>query len=160
MPRSVGQIQTIYNHHPSAFFHPVVCGTSEPLYPFGFGLSYTTYKYSNLTLDKTAMAKDGSVKASVTITNTGSRDGVEIAQLYIHDVVASAERPVKELKDFRRVALKAGESKTVDFTITPDKLAFYDKDMHYGVEPGDFDVMIGGSSKDADELKATFTVEN
>jgi beta-glucosidase len=80
--------------------------------------------------------------------------------LYIHDVVASAERPVKELKDFRRVALKAGESKTVDFTITPDKLAFYDKDMHYGVEPGDFDVMIGGSSKDADELKATFTVEN
>ncbi|WP_036876558.1 glycoside hydrolase family 3 N-terminal domain-containing protein [Xylanibacter oryzae] len=159
MPRSVGQIQSIYNHKPSAFFHPVVCGTSEPLYPFGFGLSYTTYKYSDLILDKTNIQKDGNVKASVTITNNGSRDGVEIAQLYIHDIVASAERPVKELKDFKRVYLKAGESKIVEFTITPDKLAFYDKNMHYCVEPGDFEVLIGGSSRNTDEIKAKFTVD-
>ena len=159
MPCSVGQIQTIYNHHPSAFFHPVVCGTSEPLYPFGFGLSYTTYKYSNLVLDKTSISKDGNVKASVTITNTGNRDGVEIAQLYIHDVVASAEQSVKKLEGFKRVALKAGESKIVEFDITPDKLAIYNASMQYGVEPGDFEVMIGGSSKNADLLKAMFTVE-
>ena len=159
IPCSVGQIQTIYNHHPSAFFHPVVCGTSEPLYPFGFGLSYTTYKYSNLVLDKTSISKDGNVKASVTITNTGNRDGVEIAQLYIHDVVASAEQSVKKLEGFKRVALKAGESKIVEFDITPDKLAIYNASMQYGVEPGDFEVMIGGSSKNADLLKAMFTVE-
>lgn len=159
MPRSVGQIQSIYNHKPSAFFHPVVCGTSEPLYPFGFGLSYTTYKYSNLILDKTNILRNGHVKASIKITNIGNRDGFEIVQLYIHDIVASVERPVKELKDFKRVFIKAGESKTVEFTITPDKLAFYDKDMHYCVEPGDFEVMIGGSSRNSDEIKAKFTVD-
>ena len=159
MPCSVGQIQTIYNHHPSAFFHPVVCGTSEPLYPFGFGLSYTAYKYSNLVLDKTSISKDGNVKVSVTITNTGNREGVEIAQLYIHDVVASAEQPVKKLEGFKRVTLKAGESKIVEFDITPDKLAIYNASMQYGVELGDFEVMIGGSSKDADLLKTIFTVE-
>ncbi len=159
MPRSVGQIQSIYNHKPSAFFHPVVCGTSEPLYPFGFGLSYTTYKYSNLILDKTNILRNGHVKASIKITNMGNRDGFEIVQLYIHDIVASVERPVKELKDFKRVFIKAGESKTVEFTITPDKLAFYDKDMHYCVEPGDFEVMIGGSSRNSDEIKAKFTVD-
>jgi beta-glucosidase len=159
MPRSVGQIQTIYNHKPSAFFHPVVCGTSEPLYPFGFGLSYTSYKYSNLTLDRSSIVRNGSLKASVTVSNTGNRDGVEIVQLYIHDVVASAEQPVKKLEDFQRVPLKVGESKTIEFTVTSDKLAIYDADMKYGVEPGDFEVMVGGSSRDADLLKTVFTVE-
>jgi beta-glucosidase len=158
MPRSAGQIQTVYNHKASAYFHPVVCGTSEPLYPFGFGLSYSTYKYSDLVLSNANIGRGGSVKATVTITNTGSRDGVEIAQLYIHDRVSSATRPVKMLKDFARVSLKAGESKQVSFDITPDKLAFYDKNMSYTVEPGDFDVLVGGSSRDADLLKATFTV--
>ncbi len=158
MPRGVGQIQMIYNHKRSAYFHPVVCGSSEPLYPFGFGLSYTTYKYSEIMLDATSISKGGSVKATVTITNTGTRDGVEIAQMYIHDKVSSATRPVKELKDFTRVAIKAGESKDVSFNITPDKLAFYDKDMNYTVEPGDFEVLIGGSSMDKDLKKATFTV--
>lgn len=158
MPRSVGQISTYYNHKKSAFFHPVVCGSSEPLYPFGFGLSYTTFAYSDLSLDKTSI-KAGSnetVKATITIENTGKRDGVEICQLYINDVVASAARPVKELKDFKRVALKAGERKTITFEIPQEKLAFYDMNMKYGVEPGTFEVLVGGSSKDADLKKATF----
>lgn len=158
MPRSVGQISTYYNHKKSAFFHPVVCGSSEPLYPFGFGLSYTTFAYSDLSLDKTSI-KAGSnetVKATITIENTGKRDGLEICQLYINDVVASAARPVKELKDFKRVALKAGERKTITFEIPQEKLAFYDINMKYGVEPGTFEVLVGGSSKDADLKKATF----
>lgn len=158
MPRSVGQISTYYNHKKSAFFHPVVCGSSEPLYPFGFGLSYTTFAYSDLSLDKTSIkaGSNESVKATITIENTGKRDGVEICQLYINDVVASAARPVKELKDFKRVALKAGERKTITFEIPQEKLAFYDINMKYGVEPGTFEVLVGGSSKDADLKKATF----
>ncbi|PMC23198.1 beta-glucosidase [Hoylesella buccalis] len=160
MPRSVGQIATYYNHKKSAFFHPVVCGTSKPLYPFGFGLSYTTFAYSNLSLDKKTL-KSGSnetVNATITIQNTGKKDGVEICQLYINDVVASVARPVKELKDFRRVALKAGEKKTITFEIPQEKLAFYDKDMKYGVEPGVFEVQVGSSSDDGDLKKASFEV--
>lgn len=159
MPRSAGQISTWYNHKASAFFHPVVCGPSTPLYPFGYGLSYTTYKYSDLRLSAATVSPDGSLKATVTITNTGDRDGVEIAQMYLRDCVSSVARPVKELKGFERVALRAGESKDVTFDITPDRLAFYDIDMKRTVEPGDFEVMVGGSSEDAALLKATFTVE-
>ena len=159
MPRSAGQISTWYNHKASAFFHPVVCGPSTPLYPFGYGLSYTTYKYSDLRLSAATVSPDGSLKATVTITNTGGRDGVEIAQMYLRDCVSSVARPVKELKGFERVALRAGESKDVTFDITPDRLAFYDIDMKRTVEPGDFEVMVGGSSEDAALLKAMFTVE-
>ena len=159
MPRSAGQISTWYNHKASAFFHPVVCGQSTPLYPFGYGLSYTTYKYSDLRLSAATVSPDGSLKATVTITNTGGRDGVEIAQMYLRDCVSSVARPVKELKGFERVALRAGESKDVTFDITPDRLAFYDIDMKRTVEPGDFEVMVGGSSEDAALLKAMFTVE-
>ncbi len=159
MPRSAGQISTWYNHKASAFFHPVVCGQSTPLYPFGYGLSYTTYKYSDLRLSAATVSPDDSLKATVTITNTGDRDGVEIAQMYLRDCVSSVARPVKELKGFERVALRAGESKDVTFDITPDRLAFYDIDMKRIVEPGDFEVMVGGSSEDAALLKTTFTVE-
>ncbi len=159
MPRSAGQISTWYNHKASAFFHPVVCGQSTPLYPFGYGLSYTTYKYSDLRLSASTVSPDDSLKATVTITNTGDRDGVEIAQMYLRDCVSSVARPVKELKGFERVALRAGESKDVTFDITPDRLAFYDIDMKRIVEPGDFEVMVGGSSEDAALLKTTFTVE-
>ena len=159
MPRSAGQISTWYNHKASAFFHPVVCGKSTPLYPFGYGLSYTTYKYSDLRLSANNIGKDESVKATVTITNTGNRDGVEIAQMYIRDCVSSVARPVKELKGFERVALKAGESKEVSFTITPDRLAFYDIHMQKTVEPGEFEVMVGGSSEDAHLLKTKFEVK-
>ena len=161
MPRHVGQISTWYNHKRSAFFHPAVCTDNTPLYPFGHGLNYTTFRYSNLQLNKASIPNDGKtpVTASVTIENTGNRDGVEICQLYINDVVASVARPVKELKDFRRVALKAGEKKTVEFTITPDKLAFYDINLKPIVEPGTFEVLVGGSSRDEDLQKATFNVQ-
>ncbi len=159
IPRSVGQIQMTYNHKPSMYFHPYVVTSSEPLYPFGYGLSYTTYKYDNLRLNASEIAADGTVEASVDITNTGNRDGVEIAQLYIRDVYSSVTRPVKELKDFARVSLKAGETKTVKFTITPDKLRFLDKKMKPVVEPGEFVVMVGASSADKDLLRASFNVK-
>lgn len=161
IPRSVGQISTWYNHKRSTFFHPVVCTDNKPLYPFGYGLSYTNFRYSNLKLSKQIIPNDGKTQiiASVTIENTGQRDGVEICQLYINDLVSSVSRPVKELKDFLRVELKAGEKRTVEFTITPDKLAFYDLNMNPIVEAGEFEVMIGGSSRDEDLQKATFTIQ-
>ena len=159
MPRSAGQISTWYNHKTSAFFHPVVCGKSTPLYPFGHGLSYTTYEYSNLRLSASTIAADGSLKATVTVTNSGQRDGVEIVQMYLRDCVSSVARPVKELKGFERVPLKAGESKHVTFDITPRELAFYGIDMSLVVEPGDFEVQVGGCSDDASLLKAVFCVE-
>lgn len=161
MPRSAGQISTWYNHKRSTFFHPAVCTDNKPLYPFGYGLSYTSFRYSNLKLSKQIIPNDGKTQiiASVTIENTGQRDGVEICQLYINDLVSSVSRPVKELKDFLRVGLKAGEKRTVEFTITPDKLAFYDLNMNPKVEAGEFEVMIGGSSRDEDLQKATFTIQ-
>ena len=161
IPRSAGQISTWYNHKRSAFFHPAVCTDNKPLYPFGYGLSYTSFRYSNLKLSKQIIPNDGKTQiiASVTIENTGQRDGVEICQLYINDLVSSVSRPVKELKDFLRVELKAGEKRTVEFTITPDKLAFYDLNINPIVEAGEFEVMIGGSSRDEDLQKATFTIQ-
>ena len=160
IPRSVGQIRMFYNHKPSQYFHPYAAyKPSTPLYPFGYGLSYTTYEYSGLQIDKQEISAKENVKVTINVKNTGKRDGVEIVQLYIRDNVSSATRPVKELKDFARIALKAGESKAVEFTLTPEKLAFYDKKMHYGVESGEFTVMIGCSSKDEDLLKGSFTVK-
>ncbi len=159
IPRSVGQLQMIYNHKPSQYFHPYAVKPSTPLYPFGHGLSYTTYKYSDLKLAQTEIAKDGSVDVSVTVSNTGSMDGVEIVQLYIRDKFSQVTRPVKELKDFARVPLKAGESKVVNFRITPDKLGFLDKKMKWMVEPGEFIVMVGASSTDEALLKESFWVK-
>ena len=112
-----------------------------------------------MKLSQQEISKDGSVDVSVKVTNTGDRDGVEIVQLYIRDKFSCVTRPVKELKDFARVALKAGESKTVNFKITPDKLAFYDIKMNKIVEPGEFIVMVGASSDDKDLLKETFVVK-
>ena len=161
IPRHVGQISTWYNHKRSAFFHPAVCADNTPLYPFGYGLSYTTFRYSDLKLSAPSIPNDGKtpIIARVTVENTGHRDGIEICQLYINDIVSSVARPVKELKDFRRVALKAGEKQTIEFSITPDKLASYNLDMKLEVEPGAFEVLVGGSSRDNDLQKATFKVE-
>ena len=160
IPYSVGQLQMIYNHKPSQYFHPYAAGKpSTPLYPFGHGLSYTTYKYDDLKLAQKEITKDGTVDVSVKVTNTGDRDGVEIVQLYIRDKFSSVTRPVKELKDFARVPLKAGESQVVNFKITPDKMAFYDKKMKKIVEPGEFIVMVGASSDDKDLLKDSFFVK-
>ena len=154
IPRSVGQIQMVYNHKPSQYFHPYAITPISPLYPFGYGLSYTTYKYGDITLSKNEIEKNETVKVTVPVTNTGSIAGAEIVQLYIHDEYASVTRFVKELKDFARVELAPGETKTVEMTVTPDKLAFYDQKMNRIVEPGTFKIMVGSSSKDED-LKTT-----
>jgi beta-glucosidase len=158
-PLSVGQCPTYYNMEPSGRGYDYNDLTGKPLFPFGHGLSYTTFKYSNL---KVTPAKPG-VKDNVTVTfeveNTGSVAGDEVPQLYIHDLVASIVRPLKELRDFTRVTLKAGEKKTITFTLTPSQLAFLDAKMKPVVEPGKFDVMIGSSSEDI-RLNGSFEVGN
>ena len=116
---------------------------NEPLYPFGFGLTYTTFSYSGMTLDRDTLTIDGEIRASVRITNTGDRPGTETAQLYLRDLVGSVVRPVRELKGFHRVTLQPGESATVTFTITEDMLRFHDVHMNLASESGDFEVFIG-----------------
>ena len=159
IPRTAGQVQMYYNHKPSHYRYKLQDIPNEPLYPFGFGLSYTTYEYSDLQLSKSEIAANENVEVSVTIKNTGAREGVEIAQLYIRDCISFVTRPVKELKGFQRVALKAGESKRISFTLTPEHLQYYNLDMERVVEPGTFKVMVGGSSRDKDLLTAEFEVK-
>jgi beta-glucosidase len=130
---------------------------NTPLYPFGYGLSYTKFEYSGVQLSDSTLSENGSISASVTLSNTGERAGEEIVQLYIRDLVGSITRPVKELKGFRRVALKPGESKQVSFSITPELLKFYNADLQWVAEPGDFLVFIGGNS-DVDN-KALFSLK-
>jgi beta-glucosidase len=125
-------------------------GEVSPLYPFGFGLSYTTFSITNPRLAKKTIAKNGSTNLMVDVTNTGGRAGAEVVQMYIRDVVSSATRPVKELKGFAKVFLEPGETKTVTLEITPDLLAFYDADMRFVVEPGEFEIMVGNSSRSSD----------
>lgn len=144
-PRTVGQLPIYYNYKPTAR-RGYLYTSKEPLFPFGFGLSYTTYEYSDLKVSPSRIGPGGSAQVSVTVRNTGRRAGDEIVQLYIRDLVSSVTRPVKELKDFRRITLAPGEARTVTFTITPDKLAFYNLNMERVVEPGWFDIMVGTSS--------------
>ncbi len=157
IPRSAGHIPAFYNTKPMArrgyLFDDV-----SPLYPFGYGLSYTTFAIDHVRLAKAKIARDGRTSVSADLTNTGTRRGSETLQLYIRDRVSSVTRPIKELKGFRRVWLDPGEKTTVTFDITPDSLAFYDIDMNYSVEPGEFDIMIGSSSSDADLQHVTLTV--
>jgi beta-glucosidase len=126
------------------------------LYPFGYGLSYTSFEYSNLKLSSEGFAKDGSVTVSVDLKNTGSLTGKETVQLYIRDLFASVARPVRELKDFQQVELKAGESKTLSFKITEKSIGFYDNEGKWIVEQGDFKVFVGGSSKATSEAGFRF----
>lgn len=158
-PQNVGQIPLFYNHKNTGrplqegrwfekFRSNYLDVSNEPLYPFGYGLSYTTFAYSDIHLSSTEMSADGELTATVTVTNTGSRDGAEVVQLYIRDLVGSVTRPVKELKGFEKIFLKAGESRKVSFSITPELLKFYNYDLQFVCEPGDFDVMIGGNSRD------------
>ena len=147
IPRSVGQIPIYYNHKPSAQFLPYVTEANTPLYCFGFGLSYTKYRYSALRLSSPTMTADGSVIVTVDVTNTGGMVGDEIVQLYIHQKVSSVTRPVKELKDFARVHLGVGETKSVSFRVDGEKLGVWGRDMRYAVEPGIFEIMVGGSSE-------------
>lgn len=159
MPRNAGQIHIWYNHKPTAYFHPYVWSSSDPLYPFGYGLSYTEYAYSELKLDRDSVPCDGSLKATVTVSNEGSMAGEEIVQMYIRDDVSSVTRPVKELKGFKRVYLEPGQKAEVEFEITPQMLEFYNLDMEKVVEPGTFTVMVGPSSEDSKLLVTRFTVE-
>jgi beta-glucosidase len=122
--------------------------TNEPLYPFGYGLSYTHFSYGDIRLSKTSVSGTEGLTATVTVTNDGNYDGEEVVQLYLHDKVASITPPVKELKGFQKVFLKKGESKDVVFNIDHSDLMFYDKDLKLIAEPGEFDVMIGGNSRD------------
>jgi beta-glucosidase len=157
IPRSVGHLPVYYNHKPSArrgyLFDEVA-----PLYAFGQGLSYTTFAFENARLSADTIARDGSTQLSVEVKNTGNREGSEVVQMYIRDLVSSVTRPVKELKGFKKVWLKAGETATVAIEIAPDLLSFYDIDMNYVVEPGEFEIMVGNSSRDADLTKLILTV--
>ena len=144
-PRSVGQLPIYYNRKPTAR-RGYLYTSKQPLFPFGYGLSYTSFEYSNLRVSPAQIGSAGQTKVNVTVTNSGQRAGDEIVQLYIRDLVSSVTRPVMELKDFRRVSLAPGESKTVEFVITPDKLSFLNLNMESVVEPGWFDIMVGTSS--------------
>ena len=127
--------------------------SNTPLYPFGYGLSYTTFSYSPITLSSNELTKDGKIEAKVTVNNTGKCEGTEVVQLYIRDLVGSVTRPVKELKGFKRVTLKEGESCVVTFTIDADLLKFYNGELEYVCEPGEFEVMIGTNSADVQSAK-------
>jgi beta-glucosidase len=157
-PRSVGQIPIYYAHTNTG--RPYVEGQSSkfksdyldisnaPLYSFGYGLSYTTFSYGDIRLSKTNLLGNEGLTASVSVTNTGSYDGEEVIQLYIQDVVASISRPVKELKNFKKIYLMAGEKKTVKFRIDVNDLKFFNENLKYAAEPGEFRVFIGANSKD------------
>ncbi|MGH9880133.1 MAG: glycoside hydrolase family 3 C-terminal domain-containing protein, partial [Pyrinomonadaceae bacterium] len=144
-PRSVGQLPVYYNHKPTAR-RGYLYTSKQPLFPFGYGLSYTTFEYSDLKVSPAQVGPSGRAEVSATVKNTGQRAGDEIVQLYIRDLVSSVTRPVMELKDFKRITLKPGESKRLTFTITPEKLSFLDLNMKRTVEPGWFEIMVGSSS--------------
>jgi len=150
-PHSVGDLPDFYNHKPSAN-RTYEFGTRKPLFPFGYGLSYTKFQFDNLRVEPARIEIGGVAKARVDVANTGSREGEEVAQLYLHQRVASVTRPVMQLKGFERISLKPGEKRTVEFTITPDMLSMLDADMHRVVEPGIFDLMVGPNSADTKKV--------
>ena len=157
IPRSVGHLPVFYNHKPSAR-RGYLWDDVSPLFPFGFGLSYTTFKLENLHLTKKKITRNDSTRVLVDVTNTGQRSGAEVVQMYIRDRVSSVSRPVKELKGFQKVWLEPGEQKTVAIDITPNALAFCDVAMEYVVEPGEFEIKVGNSSRDADLQTVILTV--
>jgi len=156
VPRSVGQLPDYYYQKPSAK-REFLGSTTEPLFVFGWGLSYTTFKYENLRISADHIGPQGATKALVDVKNIGSVRGDEVAQLYIRDEVSSVTRPVKELRGFRRVSLEPGETKTIEFALGPDELSFLNREMHRVVEPGTFKIMAGGNSNEL--IETTLTVD-
>lgn len=163
-PQNIGQVPLFYNHKNTG--RPLAEGkwfekfranyldvTNEPLYPFGYGLSYTEFEYSDVKLSSSDMTNESNITATVTVKNNGGIDGQEVVQLYIRDLVGSVTRPVRELKGFEKVMLKAGESKDISFIITPEMLKFYNYDLDFVNEPGDFEVLIGTNSRDVKTSK-------
>jgi beta-glucosidase len=155
-PRSVGDLPDFYNHKPSDD-RSYAFSTRKPLFPFGYGLSYTTFKFDNLRVEPKQIVVAGNTRVSVDVTNAGAREGDEVAQLYIHQRVASVTRPVMELKGFQRITLKPGEMRTVTFEVTPDMLSMLNREMQRVVEPGEFDVMVGPSSDQTKMVKLSVT---
>jgi beta-glucosidase len=154
VPRSVGQLPDYYYQKPSAK-RGYLGSTTQPLFPFGWGLSYSTFKYANLQATPGSIGPEGRTKVSVDVTNASNVAGEEVVQMYIRDEVSSVTRPIKELRGFRRITLKAGETKTVEFTLGPDELEFLNREMHRVVEPGTFRIMVGTNSVDLTETKLT-----
>ncbi|HLP35813.1 beta-glucosidase BglX [Lacibacter sp.] len=167
-PQNVGQVPLFYNHKNTG--RPLAEGkwfekfrsnyldvSNDPLYPFGYGLSYSSFSYSDVKISNASPKGNQTISASVTLTNTGSVTGKEVVQLYIRDVVGSVTRPVKELKGFQKVELKAGESKTVTFNISPNDLKFYNYDLKHDWEAGEFQIMIGGNSRDVKMVKVNWS---
>jgi len=157
IPRSVGHVPAYYNHKPAAR-RGYLFDDIDPLYAFGFGLSYTSFAFGKPRLDRRTIRKNESTTVRVDVTNTGRVTGDEVVQMYIRDKVSSVTRPVKELKGFGRLTLEPGQTATVTFDITPEHLAFYNIDMKFVVEPGEFEIMVGNSSRNQDLQKITLRV--
>jgi beta-glucosidase len=167
-PQNIGQVPIYYAHKNTGrplpegkwfekFRSNYMDVSNDPLYPFGYGLSYTSFNYGEVKLSSTSFKGDQLLTASVTISNTGTVAGKEVVQLYIRDMVGSISRPVKELKGFQKIELKAGETKTVSFSISPDLLKFYNSNLKYDWEPGEFEIMIGSNSRDVKKMKVNWT---
>lgn len=162
-PQNVGQVPIYYAHKNTGrpltgkwfqkFQSNYLDVSNEPVYPFGFGLSYTRFTYGDVKLDKTVMSSSDALTASVSVTNSGTRDGAEVVQLYIRDLIGSVTRPVKELKGFQKVMLKAGETKTITFKITKEELSFYNSELKWVAEPGKFQVFVGTNSRDVKQAE-------
>jgi len=166
-PRNVGQIPLYYNHKNTGrpydglsnekFKSRYIDSSNDPLYPFGYGLSYTTFSYSPIKLNKATLAAGQTIQASIEVKNTGNFDGEEVVQLYLQDIYGSVTRPVKELKGFQKIFIKKGETKTVTFTLTEEMLKFYNSDLKFAAEKGDFNLYIGANSRDNEASRFTFT---
>jgi beta-glucosidase len=166
-PQNVGQVPLYYNHMNTGrplegpwfqkFRSNYLDVSNDPVYPFGYGLSYTHFSYGDLSLSSTSLKGSQTLTATVTVTNDGALAGKETVQLYIRDLVGSITRPVKELKGFKKISLNAGESQKVSFAITPEDLKFYNNDLKYDWEPGDFVIMVGPNSRDVRSVKVSWT---
>ncbi|MCX2481387.1 beta-glucosidase BglX [Pedobacter sp. MC2016-15] len=166
-PRNVGQVPIYYNHKNTGrpydglsnekYKSRYIDSSNDPLYPFGYGLSYTNFKYSALTLNKSVVKAGQPIQVSVDVQNTGNYDGQEVVQLYIQDIYGSITRPVKELKGFQKIFFKKGETKHITFSITEEMLKFYNADLKFAAEPGDFNVFIGSNSRDVNTAKFSFS---